>query len=131
MGNVSVNNSCDSTFLSWSPPFSLDVTDVDPDIWYSISISNVTDNKNPTAVLCDDCHNFTQPNYTFTTANPCPHHMYSFIVIPWNGAGQGKRSKPVMGKFVFSKSIYGYRHILWYAPSVVFLSKLCTTTAWM
>ena len=89
--------------LSWSPPFSLDVTGVDPDIWYTVLISNVTDEDNPTAVPCTDCHNLTQPHYTFTTANPSPCHKYSFTVIPQNGAGEGNRSEPVEGAFVDSK----------------------------
>ena len=66
--------------LSRSPPFSLDVTGVDPDIWYSVLISNVTDEDNPTVVSCTDCHNLIQPHYTFTPANSSPCHKYSFTV---------------------------------------------------
>ena len=103
---MSVENGPDSILLSWSPPFSLDVTGVDPDIWYTVLISNATDEDNPTAVPCTDCHNLTQPHYTFTTANPSPCHKYSFIVIPQNGVGEGNRSEPVEGTFVDSKCNY-------------------------
>ena len=102
VGNVSVESGRDSILLSWSPPFSLDVTGVDPDIWYTVLISNVTDENNPTAVPCTD-HNLTQPHYNFTTANPNPCHKYSFTVIPQNGAGEGSRSEPVEGAFEESK----------------------------
>ena len=101
--NVSVENGSGSILLSWSPPFSLDVTGVHPDIWYTVLISNVTDEDNPTAVLCTDCHNLTQPHYTFTTANPSPCHKYSFTVIPQNGAGEGNRSEPLEGYFIGGK----------------------------
>ena len=73
--------------ISWSAPFSLDVTGVDPDIWYSVLIYNVTDN--PTAIPCTDCINITETNYTFTPDYPSPCHKYIFTVIPLNGAGQG------------------------------------------
>ena len=89
---MSVENGRDSILLSWSPPFSLDVTGVDPDIWYTVLISNVTDEDNPTAIPCTDCHNLTQPHYAFTTANPSPCHKYSFTVIPQNGVGEGEES---------------------------------------
>ena len=103
VGNVSVENGHDSILLSWSPPFSLDVTGVDPDIWYTVLISNVTDKDNPTAVPCSDCHNLTQPHYTFSTTNPSPCHKYSFAVVPQNGAGEGGISEPEEGAFTDSK----------------------------
>ena len=37
--NTSIN-------VSWTAPWSLDVTGVDPDIWYSVIIYNVTDMNN-------------------------------------------------------------------------------------
>ena len=40
-----------SVTISWSAPFSLDVTAVDSDIWYSVLIYNVPDENNPTAVF--------------------------------------------------------------------------------
>ncbi|CAI8024255.1 hypothetical protein GBAR_LOCUS14103, partial [Geodia barretti] len=46
-----------SATISWSAPFSLDVTGVDPDIWYSVLIYNVTDENTQTAILCTDCIN--------------------------------------------------------------------------
>ena len=105
VGNISVKNNSDSIHISWSPPFSLDVTGVDPDIWYTVLISNVTDENNPVNVSCTNCHNVTQPHYSFTTENSSPSHKYSFTVIPLNGAGQGERSGPVMGEFRKSKSL--------------------------
>ena len=81
-----------SVTISWSAPFSLDVTDVDPDIWYSVLIYNVTDENNPTAILCTDCINITETHYTFTPDYLSPCHVYNFSVIPLNGAGQGEKT---------------------------------------
>ena len=86
---ASINN-ISFIIISWSAPFSLDVTAVDPDIWYSVLIYNVTDN--PTAIPCTDCTDITETHYTFTPDYPSPCHKYIFTVIPLNGAGQGHSS---------------------------------------
>ncbi|CAI8007193.1 hypothetical protein GBAR_LOCUS5098 [Geodia barretti] len=87
-----VISNASSVTISWSAPFSLDVTGVDPDIWYSVLIYNVTDENNPTAILCTDCINITETHYTFTPDYLSPCHVYNFSVIPLNGAGQGESS---------------------------------------
>ena len=97
VGDLTYNNSYKSIIISWSAPFSLDVTNDDPDIWYSVLIYNVTDN--PTAIPCTDCMDITETHYTFTPDYPSPCHKYIFTVIPLNGAGQGHISNVT----VFSK----------------------------
>ncbi|CAI8008565.1 hypothetical protein GBAR_LOCUS5864 [Geodia barretti] len=87
-----VISNASSVTISWSAPFSLDVTGVDPDIWYSVLIYNVTDENNPTAILCTDCINITETHYTFTPDYLSPCHVHNFSVIPLNGAGQGESS---------------------------------------
>ena len=101
--NLNTASSTSSITVSWSAPFSLDVTGVDPDIWYSVLIYNVTDEENPTAVLCTDCHNLTQTHYIFSPDYPSPCHKYTFTVIPYNGAGQGERSQNVIGYIINSE----------------------------
>ena len=82
-----------SVIISWTAPFSLDVTGVDPDIWYiasySVLIYNVTDENNPTAILRTDCINVTDTHYIFTPDYFSHCHVYNLFVIPLNGAGQG------------------------------------------
>ena len=80
VGDLTIDSSTSSFTTSWSAPFSLDVTNVDPDIWYTVLIYNVTD-ENPTTVPCIDCHNLTQTYYTFSPDHPSPCHQYTFTVI--------------------------------------------------
>ncbi|CAI8033368.1 hypothetical protein GBAR_LOCUS18821, partial [Geodia barretti] len=72
-----------------------------PDIWYSVLIYNVTDENNPTAILCTDCINITETHYTFTPDYLSPCHVYNFSVIPLNGAGQGERSPNITDETKF------------------------------
>ena len=88
VADLATTSNASSIIISWSDPFSLNVTGVDPDIWYSVLIYNVTDN--PTAIPCTDCINITETDYTFTPDYPSPCHKYIFTVIPLNGAGQGQ-----------------------------------------
>ena len=85
VSDVSINNSCDSITISWNAPFSLDVSGVDPDIWYTLLISNVTDEDHPTAVPCTDCHNLTQTHYTFNVTTDA--FNFDLTIIAKNGAG--------------------------------------------
>ena len=100
---LNVENNVDSITISWSAPFSLDVSGVDPDIWYTVLISNVTDEDHPTTVPCTDCHNLTQTHYTFNPNLPNPCHNYTFTVIPQNGVGNGTWSESIMGYNVEGK----------------------------
>ena len=91
VGNLTATSDGTSVTLSWTPPFSLDVTGVEHDIWYSVFIYNVTDENNPTAIPCTDCTNITETHYTFIFTLECVN-VYNFSVIPLNGAGQGESS---------------------------------------
>ena len=95
--NLTCNNNKASVTISWISPFSLDVTGVDPNIWYTVRIYNVTDKNNPTAILCTDCTNIPETHYTFTPGYLSPCHLYNFSVITVNGAGQGKSSPNITG----------------------------------
>ena len=102
VGDLRASSNASSVTISWTAPFSLDVTGVDPDIWYSVLISNVTDENNPTAIHCTDCINITETHYTFTPDYLSPCHVYNFSVIPVNGAGQGESSPHVSGYVLHS-----------------------------
>ena len=89
---LTFNLTYSSITISWEAPWSLDVTGVDHDIWYSVLIQNVTDENNPTPISCTDCTNITETVYTFTPDHLSPCHKYLFSVVPINGAGQGAAS---------------------------------------
>ena len=90
--NLRATSDASSINISWRAPWSLDVTGVDHDIWYSVLIQNVTDEDRPTDILCADCTNITETHYTFTPDHLSPCHVYNFTIIPANGAGLGERS---------------------------------------
>ena len=90
--------------LTWDAPFSLDITGVDPDIWYHVDI---TVNNNSFSTY-DDINvmefNFTMADYTDTNTSV----VYEFRVTPINGAGAGVTSDPVTGSFTGRElSMYG------------------------
>ena len=86
-----------SVTVSWTPPFSLNVTDVDPDVWYSLLIYNMTDENSRTDNLCTDCMDINETNYTFTHEYFSHSHVYNIFLVPLNGAGEGNSSTITIG----------------------------------
>ena len=103
VGDLTATSNGTSVTISWSPPFSLI-----PDIWYSVFIYNVTDENNPTAILCTNCTNITETHYTFTPDYLSPCEKFLFSVIPLNGAGQGESSGIVTG-YIYERAREGER----------------------
>ena len=96
--------------LTWDAPFSLDITGVDPDIWYrvEITVGNVPLNRY-------DGINITEFNFTVNDTSV----IYEFQVTPVNGAGNG------VGNRTISTSVTGYFNCgeLWYRSSNAFQQK--------
>ena len=70
--------------LSWTPPFSLDITNVDHDITYCVGVDNST-----SLVVFSQC-GITDTQYDFTvsfSSTPCDN--YTFTVTPVNEVGNG------------------------------------------
>ena len=78
--------------VTWTAPFTLDVTGVEYDITYSLIIINITNETEPMIVECVVCHNLTQPHFNYSPLNPLPGHSFNFTVTPINGAGIGPSS---------------------------------------
>ena len=80
--------------LSWDPPFSLDLTGVDPDIAYCVDIYNVTCERRD--LIISDC-DLTEPSYTSDAPNG---YIYEYIFTPRSnveGARNGTPSQPLRG----------------------------------
>ena len=86
--NITVRVTEDNVIVFWTAPFSLNVSHLESDIWYSLF---VRDNTGQKQIDCINCTNFTETNYTFTgSLEQC--HEYTLAVKPWNGAGEGVTS---------------------------------------
>ena len=86
--------------LTWEAPFSLDITGVDPDIWYRVDISVGNDHFNTLFVNVSE--------FTFIVDDANTSVIYEFQVTPVNYAGNGTTSAPVTGYFIGCE-LSGYR----------------------
>ena len=98
--------------VTWTAPFTLDVTGVEYDITYSLIIINITNETEPMTVDCVVCHNLTQPHFTYSPPNPLPGHSFNFTVTPINGAGIGPSSHTLTA--TLSNNTHG-RSVLYYS----------------
>ena len=83
--------------LTWDAPFSLDITGVDPDIWYRVEFT-----VNGTHSLGKYSKTVNIPEFNFTMGDHNHTNtsvIYQFRVTPINGAGNGIASAPVTGYF--------------------------------
>jgi len=89
--------------LTWDAPFSLDITGVDPDIWYRVEISMDIDPFNTFSVnipFINSSVNIPEFNFTMNDYNDTSTSViYEFRVTPINGAGDGPQSAPSLGYF--------------------------------
>ena len=80
--------------LVWDPPFSLDLTNVDPDIVYNVEVYIITCGGRE--LVFSDC-NVTENSYTSDAIAP-DGYIYEYIVIPRSnvqGAQNGTTSQPL------------------------------------
>ena len=89
---------CQNFRLTWDAPFSLDITGVDPDIWYRVDITEAgapLSTFSITRVVNISEFNFTRNEYRDTSSSV----IYEFQVTPINGAGDGRQSDLITGYF--------------------------------
>ena len=90
-GNLSATATNTTICISWMPPFSLNLTNADPDIIYCVDVYNVTGGG--LHHLTNDCHVIT-PTYTFTVENPDPRDQFKFTVTPRSNVEGAKNGTP-------------------------------------
>ena len=100
-----MNTNSGAIKLTWTRPFALDITDVDPDISsYTVYITNTnTSNTGTVSVTELDENGVVETEYIFTGLpgeDPDSCHVYQFSISAWNVVGEGERSEPVEGWFL-------------------------------
>ena len=92
VSNLKSENLVHAINLTWEAPPSLDITGVDPDIWYrvDITVSGTSD------IILSYYSNVPEFIYNGTNTSV----MYEFRVTPVNDAGNGTTSAPVTGYFI-------------------------------
>ena len=120
VGNFTVHPQPSSILLTWDPPFSLNITGVDPDLWYCVEVYNISRGR---ALLTSNCSVY-EPQFYFNTTNPSPCHKFEFTAFAVNGVGNGSVVS-VNGTFFKSK----YQHNISFSHFTWGLS-LCTKLYW-
>ena len=92
------NLSRDSSTIFWTPPFSLNLTGVDPDIVYCVEVYNITCGKRD-LIISD--YKVTEPMASYTSDDITLHgYIYEYIVTPRSnveGARNGTPSQSLKG----------------------------------
>ena len=86
-----------SIHISWEAPFSLNLTNAEPDIEYCVDVYNVT-GKEEEVLVNSGC--VTTVHYSFCPDDPSPDHLFTFTVTPRSNVPDsvnGTRSEPILG----------------------------------
>ena len=84
--------SCDSISIAWEAPFSLNLTNAEPDVLYYVDVYNITEGGE---VMVESV-NITEEYYTFSHANLSLRQEFNFTVTPVSnvlGAVNGTNSE--------------------------------------
>jgi len=84
--------------LTWTPPFSLDITGVDPDLWYCVEVYNINWGR---ALLTTNCSVY-ETQFYFTAPNHSRCVLFEFRVFAVNPVGNGSLTS-INGTFHASK----------------------------
>ena len=83
VGDIHVTDSLpDFLLVSWTTPFSLDITDSDLDLWYSLSILTPTSGS-LLPFTCPDCHHITDTFYNLSVSG-LTEGVYEIQVVSVN-----------------------------------------------
>jgi len=104
VGSLKANPEQTFVNLTWTPPFSLDITSIDPDFFYYVEVYNISAG----VTLFNDSYRYmysvSEPRFNFEIPSPSPCDLFEFRVIPSNGAGNGSMASiNINGTFFESK----------------------------
>ena len=102
VSNIIVNNSTDIFSLLWQPPFTLNLSNVEPNIVYCIDVYAITCGIVHVFGRCD----ILQLYFHYSINDSDPRSEYQFIITPRSnvaGAINGTSSEPITGRFMASK----------------------------
>ena len=85
VGNLTAHSQRASILLTWDPPFSLDITGVDPDLWCCVEVYNISRGRTPLTTNCS----VYEPQFFFTAPNRSPCDLFEFQVFAVNQVGNG------------------------------------------
>jgi len=98
VGSLKANPEQTFVNLTWTPPFSLNITNTDPDFFYCVEVYNISTG----VTLFDRSYMMNDPNFNFMTPSSSSCDRFEFRVIPVNGAGNGSMAS-VNGSFFEGK----------------------------
>ena len=111
--DLSVQNDTHSIVISWRPPYSLNVTGVKHDIWYTVLVANLTEARNWESDTYMYVENTTNTWYNFTVSNFNPGDIFKFTIIPFNKLGYGNGSF-IVGMYLLPDNTKTQRKLLAY-----------------
>ena len=96
MKDVNVSINCSSITLTWQPPFSLDITNTDPDMTFCVEVYNVSEGEKIPLHHLGQC-SIIAPHYMLPTNNSVLGSVleYQFIITAVNVVGRGAPSDPI------------------------------------
>ena len=99
VNNLKVYSQQSSILLTWDSPSTLDITGVEPDLWYCVEVYNIS--RERTALLTTNCSVY-EPQFFFTSPNHSRCDLFELTVFAVNQVGNGSVTS-VSGTF-FPKS---------------------------
>ena len=99
--NVSVN--CSSISLTWKPPFSFNISNIDPDMMFCIEVYNISEGEMVQLHDSERYCSITTPQYILLTQDPMPTHSYQFRITPRNIVGLGAPSDLINATYLNGK----------------------------
>ena len=84
VGALSVDLVDTNISLTWTAPFTLDISKVDPDITYCVDVVNSTSSS----TVLSEC-GIIETSFSFPIGRVCDNLNYTFTVTPVNRAGNG------------------------------------------